>query len=107
MAKKRRIVAKSALSVLVLPAALGACGVALGAAANDVKGDELEEIVVTATRRQVPLLEVPQSITALSEATLTNSGFDSLSAFAGMVPSMNFTERGPGKTAITIRGISA
>lgn len=98
-----------ALTGLVLPAALGMSGTALGKDTSDTsKGTPaLEEVVVTATRRQMSILEVPQSITALSESTLVDSGFDNLSSFAGMVPSMNFTERGPGRTAITIRGVSA
>lgn len=67
----------------------------------------LEEVIVTATRRDERLLDIPQAVSALREAVLRDGGFDSLSDFAGQVPSLNFTERGPGKTSINIRGVSA
>ncbi len=67
----------------------------------------LEEVLVTATRREMKLMEVPQSIAALTNEFLESSGFDNLSEFAGQVPGLNFTERGPGRTSITIRGVSA
>ncbi len=67
----------------------------------------LDEIVVTATRREVNLLDVPQSIGVLTEEFLTDTGLDSLSEFAGQVAGLNFTERGPGQTSMSIRGVSA
>ncbi len=68
---------------------------------------QIEEIVVTATRREERLVDISQSITALTGSELSDLGMDSLSSFAGLVPSLNFTERGPGRTSITIRGVSA
>lgn len=66
-----------------------------------------EEIIVTATRRNERLMEVPQSITALTSKTLADLGADAFSGYARHVPSLDFIEFSPGQTRITVRGVSA
>lgn len=66
-----------------------------------------EEVVVTATRRNERLMEVPQSITALTSKTLADLGADAFSGYARHVPSLDFVEFSPGQTRITVRGVSA
>jgi iron complex outermembrane receptor protein len=67
----------------------------------------LEEIIVSATRRDERLLDVPSSITALSGAQLSELGVGDISQLAGQVP--NFTMGSPageGTTpSLSIRGI--
>ena len=67
----------------------------------------LEEIIVSATRRDERLLDVPSSITALSGAQLSELGVGDVSQLAGQVP--NFTMGSPageGTTpSLSIRGI--
>lgn len=67
----------------------------------------LEEIIVTATKRSEPLMNIPQSITALTDENLKNLSADNFSGYARHVPSLDFVEFSPGQTRITVRGVSA
>ena len=78
-------------------------------------GDQLQEIVVTAERRNESLVNVPISVTALSADTLERSGVDSMSDLGSVVPGLHIdqtgvffqpTIRGVG-TAISSAGISS
>lgn len=69
----------------------------------------LEEIVVTAQRREQRLQEVPLSVTALSGAALDEKGALTFQDYAGAVPSLSFRYVGPtgnrGVRDYAIRGI--
>ncbi len=68
---------------------------------------ELEEIVVTATKRESGLQEIPMSIAAISGDSLARSGIVDFTDIATSVPSVSFRSSGPGRTKLNIRGISA
>ncbi len=68
---------------------------------------ELEEIVVTATKRESGLQEIPMSISAISGDSLERSGIVDFTDIATSVPSVSFRSAGPGRTKLNIRGISA
>jgi len=68
---------------------------------------ELEEIVVTATKRESGLQEIPMSISAISGDSLERSGIVNFTDIATSVPSVSFRSAGPGRTKLNIRGISA
>jgi outer membrane cobalamin receptor len=55
----------------------------------------LDEIIVTATRRQSTVEEIPYNITALSGADLARTGTVDLAQLANQVPGFNFEDRGP------------
>ena len=61
------------MRALVLPFAFGALAPVV-AAADALAADVLEEVIVTATLRQQPLIEVPLSISVLSERDLREAG---------------------------------
>jgi iron complex outermembrane recepter protein len=65
----------------------------------------LEQIVVTALKRDTSLQETPISISAVTGATLANSGVQDLTNLTQAVPSLTFEDAGPAGTRITIRGI--
>ena len=67
---------------------------------------KLEAIIVTATRREVNLQEVPQSVTALSTEDITKQAFQSLDDVAGALPSVTLVNAIPGRNDIIMRGIS-
>lgn len=72
-------------------------------------GDQVEEIVVTATRRSESLQDVPMSITALNAATLEQRSIKSFIDYASQVPSLAFANTGDGSgtaRTISIRGVS-
>ena len=67
----------------------------------------LEEIIVTATRREQDLQEVPVSIVALTGDTLELHGLDSLEDVGNAVPNINIQGGGLGTygTRFTVRGL--
>ena len=67
----------------------------------------IETVIVTSERREERLLDVPQSISALTDQSLQDLGANSFTDYVGAVPNVQFTTIGPGQTTITIRGISA
>ena len=72
-------------------------------------GGQVEEVVVTATRRSESLQDVPMSITALNAATLEQRSVKSFIDYASQVPSLAFGSTGDGSATartISIRGVS-
>lgn len=67
----------------------------------------LEEIVVTATKQEQYLRDIPASITALSGADLERSGAQSAEDYLKLVPGVNITSTGDSPPRITIRGIAS
>jgi iron complex outermembrane receptor protein len=71
------------------------------------ESDELEEIVVTARKREESLQNVPVAVDAFSEQTIQSAGIESPRDFVAMVPNMTLVEvQNVGNSFITIRGIS-
>jgi len=75
-----------------------------GAAAQE-KDRVLEEIVVTARRREENLQDVPVAVTGLGAEELERSGVHTITDLAQSVPSLQFGESGSKTPAIFIRGI--
>src|SRR5579863_10541896 len=81
----------------------------LGAWADQPQSGEaaapaLQEVVVTATRREESLSKVPLSITALTQESLDDRGIKDFSEVARFTPGVNFDNSGTNN--ISIRGIS-
>ena len=74
-------------------------------------GAALEEIVVTANRREESVLDVPYNITALSAAQLEAAGVNDISAMIRMVPGLSSFDEGPrvsgNRNNFNIRGLNA
>src|SRR5690606_35239460 len=66
----------------------------------------LEEIVVTATRRETSLQDVPQSITAFSAADIERQAFQNMEDYVKALPSMNLVNVMPGRNSVIMRGVS-
>jgi iron complex outermembrane receptor protein len=67
----------------------------------------LEEIVVTATRRETNLQDVPISVIAITGDDLERRGVDSVERLSTSVPNLNIIGglAGPGTSSFTVRGI--
>lgn len=90
----------------VLAAAVSAAVTAPGsAAAQEAAG--LEEIIVTATKRQERLQDVAVSISAFGNEEITRRGLQQLDDYARFVPGLSFGTREPGGTSIVFRGVAA
>ena len=71
-------------------------------------GNTLDEVVVTATRREQSILDVPYSISAISGATLEESHVENLSDLSHMIAGLSFVDQGPtSRSFFVLRGINA
>ena len=77
------------------------------AAAEGSEATTLEEIVVTARKREESAQKVPEAVTAVSAAQIEQSFQSSAAGISGMAPSLVFDRvvSGPATASISIRGI--
>ncbi|AXQ28578.1 hypothetical protein D0B54_07725 [Solimonas sp. K1W22B-7] len=68
---------------------------------------QIEEIVVTATKREQSLREIPAAITALNGADLEKQGIQGVEDISRLVPGVTVNTPSEGATRVTIRGIAA
>ena len=85
---------------------------ALSSAAEAAEATEdtspLQEITVTATRREESVLDIPYSISAVSSADLEQSHVQSLSDLTKLIPGISFVDQGPAsRSNFVLRGINA
>ena len=66
----------------------------------------IEEVIVTAQKREERLIDVPQSMSVLFADDLAKSGVVQLRDFANTVPGLSFTTAGAGFTQISLRGVT-
>ena len=95
-----------------LVGALGALIVSTGAWSAESSPESgasagLEEVVVTAEKRESTVQKTPISITALSGADLQAQGVTNLLTVAQQVPGVSFKTSGPGQTEFQIRGLTS
>jgi outer membrane receptor protein involved in Fe transport len=67
----------------------------------------LEQIVVTAQKRQENLQDVPLSITALGTQKLEELHVTDFDDYAKFLPSLSYTSAGPGFSRVFFRGVSS
>ena len=71
------------------------------------QASELQEVVVTARRREEALLNAPLTVNAFTQQTIESAGIESPRDFVALVPNMTMVEvQNVGNSFITIRGIS-
>lgn len=92
-----RIFNRSTLAVAVS----AACG---GTQAAHAQDQQLEEIVVTATKREASLQDVPLAVTAFTEDDIVRQGLVELDDYVGKIPGLSFSRREPGGTTVLMRG---
>jgi iron complex outermembrane receptor protein len=68
---------------------------------------QLEEIVVTAEKRESTVDKTPISITAVSGKDLQDRGITDFSTLAGETPGVSMKTNGPGQTEFEMRGMSS
>ncbi len=99
---KPNAVLAAAISAALAPTATA---VAQDTPTADSERDTIEEIIVTARKREESLQRVPFSIQAIPETQLKKMGATGLSDYARFIPSMAWTEESPGESTIVFRGI--
>jgi iron complex outermembrane recepter protein len=76
------------------------------AAPSDGSSGALEEVIVTARKRQENLQDVPESVNVLTQKDLKNLGIASFDDYAEKIPSISFISEGPGSQLFIMRGVS-
>src|ERR1700734_1948656 len=75
-------------------------------AAYAADDDALEEIVVTAQKREQKLQDVPISVSAVSGADLDSSGAHDFRDILLSIPGLSYSGTEPGQSNYSIRGVS-
>jgi len=83
----------------------GQSGTDTRAAAKESVG--LEEIVVTAEKRESTVQKTPISMTAITEAELLSRGLSDFRSIAQETPGVSMKTSGPGQTEFEMRGLTA
>ncbi|MCR5876178.1 TonB-dependent receptor [Phenylobacterium sp. J426] len=92
-------------SVLAASAAVAALTATGGAWAADAPA-AVEELVVTAQKREQALIEVPQSISVVSGSDLENLQATTFSDYLKLVPGLQVVQANPGNARLVIRGVN-
>lgn len=98
---KLNLLVGAALAALTFPAASYAADAAPGAQTT------VQELIVTADKREENLRDVPQSVTALSGADLDLVKANTFEDYVSSVPGMNLISDQPGSSRLVLRGINA
>ena len=99
----------SRVSLAVAAVLAGSAGAPAAHADAAPPGDasvQLQEIVVTATKRRENLQDVPISIDVFTGQDLKNLGINSMDDYIRKVPSISFISIGPGTQQFVMRGVS-
>ncbi|MGC1389358.1 MAG: TonB-dependent receptor, partial [Steroidobacteraceae bacterium] len=70
-------------------------------------GGELEEIIVTAEKRESTVQATPIAMTALSAGDLTEQNITSIQDLVGAIPGISLRTAGPGQTEYEMRGLAS
>src|ERR1700730_6440187 len=73
---------------------------------SSASGGGLQEVVVTARKREENLQDVPLSIDVFTKRDMQNLGIASFDDYAQKVPSISFISTGPGTQVFVMRGVS-
>jgi len=87
-------------------AAPAASAPASAAAPTQQPSQAITEVIVTASKREQALIDVPASVTAISASRLTDGGLDRLEDYVAEVPGMSIVALSRGYTSVVLRGIS-
>ena len=108
--KRRRPIVDAALTGGLVMFAVHEAVAQTAAVQSTSPANALEEITVTATRRQSTVEEIPYNISAISGDALARTGTNDLAQLANQMPGFNFEDRGPrfaGSTVPIMRGLNA
>ena len=91
-----------------LTVAIGAAvGAAAGATPALAEDQRLEEIIVTAKKRDMNLQDTAIAITAITDEQITLHRFENFQDYAGQIPGLAFSDRQPGAKSVIMRGCAA
>src|SRR5262245_53060352 len=77
------------------------------AAASDSEHSPVQEVVVTARKREEKLLDVPAPVSAIDAQTLALTKATRLEDYLIRAPGVTFDQQRAGQTKVTFRGVNA
>ena len=84
------------------------CAISAGAVSATANAQQvIEEVVVTATKREESLQDVPIAVTALTADDLEELGITNFSDYVMQLPGVTAGGSGPGQNTIYIRGVAS
>src|SRR6202011_1972462 len=89
------------------PAMVGPASAATAGAATTKGGGELEEIIVTAEKRESTVQATPIAMTALSAGDLADHNIGWIQDLVGAIPGISLRTAGPGQTEYEMRGLGS
>ena len=102
---RRTLVLAACVAVLAFPGISSAQRSSEASSQNDADaGLQIEEMIVTATRREADLRSVPLSVYMVTDEGLERLGALDFAEYARSVPGMSFTDFGLGGEKHIIRG---
>ena len=87
--------------------AVGSMPAITAAAQDDNDDDSYNDIIVTATKREQTLQDVPFSINAQTQEDIQRTGSQNLEDISRNVAGLTIQNLGPGQSQVAIRGVSA
>lgn len=94
-----------AIAILLLMACANTQGQESGAQ-PEVDRREIEEVLVTATKREKSVRDIPTSIDAFSAEELENQGASGFEDFIKYSPGVSFNPSSPDRASISVRGVA-
>lgn len=88
----------------ILRLAIGAA--CAGVPASQVQA-QVDELIVTSTKREENLQEIPISVTAFGDVEIVRQGFKTFTDYVGQIPNLSVVERQPGAVNVLMRGCAA
>lgn len=90
-------------------AAIASMAAAPHALSEETAGSQraIEEVIVTATKRAVPLQDVPIAVQALTEDAIDDLGINNFEDYLIQMPGITAGGTGPGQNTIYIRGVAS
>ena len=105
--KKPTVIARGFVPFAALGLAYAGQALAQQAATPAQPADQLEEVVVTAQKRESTVQTTPISITALSGKDLADAGITDITSVVQSVPGVSMRTSGPGQTELEMRGMTS
>src|SRR5213082_1582834 len=94
-------------SLTISTAVAGFAGLSFVASAQQPDQGAIQEVVVTAQKREANLQDVPFSVAAQTQNDIRASGANTIIDLARNVAGLTIADIGPGQSQIAIRGISS
>ena len=95
-----------ARAIAMATASMPALAAAQTADQTEQEAGMLEEVIVTATKREVNMQDLPMSIEAFSNEQIQKMGLFNMSDYMKVIPSLSTVTTVPGRNEVVFRGVS-